>query len=250
MQPRGAGAATENEPGDGSCRPRATVAYWSTRIDYATQDLSLHFCCCRARRFRLGRPDPTGQGGRHTEAYFREDRRASDHHRPGRRPLPLITFEDAKAVTLRAYELGINYFDCARIYWDGKSEEVYGAVLPPFRKNIFLTTKSPQRTPQGRRSGSGKVAACAQDRSRGPVADAPGQHAGRSGADLRPRRRDRSLRSRQESGQVPLHWIHRPPRSPGPPGDAEEVRSLRHHPDAPACGRSRRTRASRKTCCR
>src|SRR6202789_4735094 len=58
--------------------------------------------------------------------------------------VPLCSFEDAKAVTLRAYELGINYFDCARIYWDGKSEEVYGAVLPPFRKNIFLTTKSPR----------------------------------------------------------------------------------------------------------
>jgi predicted aldo/keto reductase-like oxidoreductase len=62
---------------------------------------------------------------------------------------PLCSFDDAKAITLRAYELGINYFDTARIYWDGKSEEVYGAVLPPFRKNIFLTTKSPQRTRQG-----------------------------------------------------------------------------------------------------
>jgi uncharacterized protein len=62
---------------------------------------------------------------------------------------PMCSFEDAKAITLRAYELGINYFDCARIYWDGRSEEVYGAVLPPFRKNIFLTTKSPERTRQG-----------------------------------------------------------------------------------------------------
>src|SRR3984957_15821809 len=62
---------------------------------------------------------------------------------------PLCTFDEAKAVTLRAYELGINYFDTARIYWDGKSEEVYGAVLPPFRKNIFLTTKSPERSRKG-----------------------------------------------------------------------------------------------------
>src|SRR5579871_5791054 len=62
---------------------------------------------------------------------------------------PMITFEEAKAVTQRAYELGINYFDCARIYWNGKSEEVYGAVLPPFRKNIFLTTKSPERSRKG-----------------------------------------------------------------------------------------------------
>ncbi len=62
---------------------------------------------------------------------------------------PLCTFEEAKAITLRAYELGINYFDTARIYWNGRSEEVYGAVLPPFRKNIFLTTKSPQRSRRG-----------------------------------------------------------------------------------------------------
>lgn len=62
---------------------------------------------------------------------------------------PRCTFEEAKAVTMRAYDLGINYFDTARIYWNGKSEEVYGAVLPPFRKNIFLTTKSPERTKAG-----------------------------------------------------------------------------------------------------
>ncbi len=62
---------------------------------------------------------------------------------------PMITFDEAKAITQRAYDLGINYFDTARIYWDGRSEEVYGAVLPPFRKNIFLTTKSPERTATG-----------------------------------------------------------------------------------------------------
>lgn len=62
---------------------------------------------------------------------------------------PMCSYEDAKAITQRAYELGINYFDTARIYWDGRSEEVYGDVLPPFRKHIFLTTKSPKRTRQG-----------------------------------------------------------------------------------------------------
>src|SRR5580658_7033017 len=62
---------------------------------------------------------------------------------------PMCSYEDAKAITLRAYELGINYFDCARIYWDGRSEQVYGDVLPPFRKQIFLTTKSPQRSRKG-----------------------------------------------------------------------------------------------------
>ena len=62
---------------------------------------------------------------------------------------PLCGVEEAKAITLRAYELGVNYFDCARLYFNGKSEEVYGQVLKPFRKNIFLTTKSALRTRKG-----------------------------------------------------------------------------------------------------
>ena len=59
---------------------------------------------------------------------------------------PLIPEEDAKAIVLRAYELGINYFDNAHSYWNGHSEEVYGMVLPPFRKEVFITTKSTKRS--------------------------------------------------------------------------------------------------------
>jgi uncharacterized protein len=54
--------------------------------------------------------------------------------------------EAARAHVRHAYELGLNYFDCAHAYWDGHSEEVYGDVLPEFRKHIFLTTKSTKRT--------------------------------------------------------------------------------------------------------
>ena len=62
---------------------------------------------------------------------------------------PLISEEAAKALVLRAYDLGINYFDNAHSYWDGHSEEVYGMVLPPFRKEVFITTKSAQRFRKG-----------------------------------------------------------------------------------------------------
>lgn len=62
---------------------------------------------------------------------------------------PLCTFEEAKAITLRAYELGLNYFDNAHGYWNGRSEEVFGAVLPQFRKDVFITTKSTDRTSKG-----------------------------------------------------------------------------------------------------
>ncbi len=61
----------------------------------------------------------------------------------------LVPFEEGKAVVRRAYDLGINYFDMARSYGGGKAEDVYGAVIPEFRKNIFLTTKSLERTRKG-----------------------------------------------------------------------------------------------------
>ena len=61
----------------------------------------------------------------------------------------LVPFEDGAALVRRAYDLGINYFDMARSYWDGRAEQVYGAAIPPFRKHIFLTTKSGDRTRQG-----------------------------------------------------------------------------------------------------
>jgi aryl-alcohol dehydrogenase-like predicted oxidoreductase len=44
------------------------------------------------------------------------------------------------------YDLGISYFDCARLYWDGRSEEAYGIGLQGVRKNVFLTSKSVKRT--------------------------------------------------------------------------------------------------------
>jgi aryl-alcohol dehydrogenase-like predicted oxidoreductase len=62
----------------------------------------------------------------------------------------LIPFEEGPPLVRRAYDLGINYFDMARGYAakgaSGHAEEAYGAAIPPFRKNIFLTTKSGRRT--------------------------------------------------------------------------------------------------------
>jgi uncharacterized protein len=46
----------------------------------------------------------------------------------------------------RVYDLGVTYFDCARSYWDGRSEEAYGIGLEGIRKNVFLTTKTLKRT--------------------------------------------------------------------------------------------------------
>lgn len=48
----------------------------------------------------------------------------------------------------RMYELGLNFFDCAHSYWDGKAEEAYGIGLAGVRRNVFLTTKSSKRSRQ------------------------------------------------------------------------------------------------------
>ena len=64
----------------------------------------------------------------------------------------LISFEEGKEIVRRAYDLGINYFDMARSYAEGNAEDVYGAVIPSFRKDIFLTSKSGQRTRKGAES--------------------------------------------------------------------------------------------------
>ncbi len=52
----------------------------------------------------------------------------------------------AAAHVRRVYDLGVTYFDCARVYWDGRSEEAYGIGLQGVRKNVFLTTKAMKRT--------------------------------------------------------------------------------------------------------
>lgn len=64
----------------------------------------------------------------------------------GARLALLRTKEAARAHVRYAYDLGLNYFDCAHSYWEGHSEEVYGDVLSDVRKKVFITTKSSKRT--------------------------------------------------------------------------------------------------------
>src|SRR5687767_3224957 len=54
--------------------------------------------------------------------------------------------ESAATHVRDVFDLGVTYFDCARSYWDGRSEEAYGIGLEGIRKDVFLTTKSHART--------------------------------------------------------------------------------------------------------
>ena len=59
------------------------------------------------------------------------------------------TVQAAAEHVRRMYDLGLTYFDCARMYWQGRSEEAYGIGLQGVRNNVFLTSKSAQRTAKG-----------------------------------------------------------------------------------------------------
>ena len=52
----------------------------------------------------------------------------------------------AAAHVRSVYDMGVTFFDCSRLYWDGKAEESYGLGLEGVRKNVFLTTKTIKRT--------------------------------------------------------------------------------------------------------
>ena len=47
----------------------------------------------------------------------------------------------------RAMELGVRFFDNARRYNDGRSEEYMGKFLTPkYRDQVFIMTKAPAKT--------------------------------------------------------------------------------------------------------
>jgi predicted aldo/keto reductase-like oxidoreductase len=58
--------------------------------------------------------------------------------------------KEAERMIERSMELGIRFFDNARRYNDGRSEEYMGRFLTPkYRDDIFLMTKAPAKTGEG-----------------------------------------------------------------------------------------------------
>ena len=54
---------------------------------------------------------------------------------------------EAEKLIEKAIELGVRFFDNARVYHRGRSEEYYGRFLTPkYRKDVFLMTKSASKT--------------------------------------------------------------------------------------------------------
>jgi aryl-alcohol dehydrogenase-like predicted oxidoreductase len=53
----------------------------------------------------------------------------------------MIERDDAKAVVDKALDLGINFFDTANSYSQGRSEEITGELLGPVREDVVIATK-------------------------------------------------------------------------------------------------------------
>jgi len=52
-----------------------------------------------------------------------------------------IEVDEARKLVMKAIDLGINFFDTANMYSAGRSEEITGECLKPYRDNVVLATK-------------------------------------------------------------------------------------------------------------
>ena len=52
-----------------------------------------------------------------------------------------IELEEARKLVNKAIDLGVNFFDTANMYSVGRSEEITGECLKPYRDNVILATK-------------------------------------------------------------------------------------------------------------
>ena len=59
------------------------------------------------------------------------------------------TDEESTAIIERALDLGVNYIDTARVYGQGRSEGYFGRVMKRRRKEVFLASKTRDRTYDG-----------------------------------------------------------------------------------------------------
>jgi len=59
-------------------------------------------------------------------------------------PIISASIENAVKIIKKAFSLGINYFDTARVY--GDSEEKFGIALEEVRDKCIIATKTHQRT--------------------------------------------------------------------------------------------------------
>ncbi len=53
----------------------------------------------------------------------------------------MVEIEKAKPIVKRALDLGVNFFDTANVYSNGRSEEIVGELLKDHRDDVVIATK-------------------------------------------------------------------------------------------------------------
>ncbi|MCL2030384.1 MAG: aldo/keto reductase [Oscillospiraceae bacterium] len=61
----------------------------------------------------------------------------------------VFDYEESARMMLRAYELGVNYFDTAPLYCDCESETIVGRALKSIRDKVYVSTKYSVRSALG-----------------------------------------------------------------------------------------------------
>ncbi len=56
-----------------------------------------------------------------------------------------VSEPQAQTALKRALELGVNFFDTAYVYGDGRSERILGAALGRWKKEVYVATKVPAK---------------------------------------------------------------------------------------------------------
>ena len=104
------------------------------------------------------------------------------------------TTKEAADRVAHAIDRGVNYFDVAPSY--GNAEEMLGPALEPYRKQVFLACKTQKRDRAGATAELEQLARAHAHRPLRSVPAACGHDDRGRRADLRPRRRARSVRRR------------------------------------------------------
>ena len=177
---------------------------------------------------------------------LRQDRRRGEIIAQGGAQIDLHPdVQTAAAHVRRVYDLGVTYFDCARLYWDGHSRRPPGIGLEGVRNNVFLTTKTHGRTAKA----AEEDLETSLHLLKTDYVDLWQVHSIQDDVDTSPCSwwRHGGVRGGEEGRQVPLYRVYQSLRSRRPRGIAAGVRRVGHGADAGPRGGSRLSELRKQT---
>jgi aryl-alcohol dehydrogenase-like predicted oxidoreductase len=75
----------------------------------------------------------------------------------------MVEIDKARPIVKRALELGINFYDTANVYSNGRSEEIVGELLKDHRDDVVMATKVRLKVGEGRTARKTSRLGYAQD---------------------------------------------------------------------------------------